>query len=294
MNQPAQCTLCQKGMNKIKMVHDQLRYNYPAKIYQCQHCDFIFLYPKMSEKKQKAYYQAHYRDEYQDPSVEERHQIDLKEAKRRLFDISYFEKSCTLLEIGSGSGAFLNLASRQFSTVIGIEPDRSSRCFMKKLGLNVYRDLQDLKNTQFDIIVMFHVLEHIWDPIEFLEKISTFLSQEGTLIIEVPNVDDALNGFYPINEFRDFYYCSAHLSYFSKKTLKNCLNLANWVGEIKLMQRYDFHNHIHWLISKQPGTLSESRKIFSEKTLESYSKDLKLHGFSDTLWGIFKRKILTN
>jgi cyclopropane fatty-acyl-phospholipid synthase-like methyltransferase len=284
-----QCLFCLENNNDYKIIHAKLRYGHPGKIYKCNLCNFVFLYPKLSESEQKEYYSEEYRNEYEEISVDQRFQNDIPEAERRFKDVKeILPSNKKLLEIGSGSGSFLSLSSSYFDHVSGVEPDVHARIFLQARGLNIYSDLEEVKDQKFDAVVMFHVLEHLLDPIAFIGRVSNLLNKGGTLLIEVPNIDDALLKFYDIDEFKDFYYCSAHLSYFSKETLRDCLKKANFGGKISLIQRYDLTNHLNWLKYKCAGGLPKEEKIFDEQTLKAYEADLRSKGLSDTLWGIFQ------
>ncbi|MBX9977180.1 MAG: methyltransferase domain-containing protein, partial [Alphaproteobacteria bacterium] len=163
--------------------------------------------------------------------------------------------------------------------------------FLNHKNISVYFDLNDIKDEKFDLIVMFHVLEHLLDPVAFLKNVSCYLKEKGSIIVEVPNVDDALVSFYNINEFKDFYFCTAHVSYFSMKTLGNCLMESGLKGDIFPVQRYNLNNHLHWLMHKKPGVLPEDQQIFSEETLKNYEKDLLSKNLSDTLWAVVEKNI---
>jgi 2-polyprenyl-3-methyl-5-hydroxy-6-metoxy-1,4-benzoquinol methylase len=290
MNKEISCLLCDKDHGKYSILHEKLRYDHLGKIYKCEICGLVFLSPRLSEFEQKKYYREQYRDEYEEISVEQRFSGDMNEAKRRLQGVKELLSSDNnILEIGSGSGAFLELSSVYFNHVSGVELDIRAQSFLKDKGLNIYPDLDKIKGKKFDVILMFHVLEHLLEPVEFIKKISNHLNDAGKLIIEVPNVEDALLKFYNIDAFKDFYFCSAHLSYFSLETLKSCLKKANFIGEVSFVQRYDLNNHLHWLESKISGGFPENRKIFSEETLKAYEADLRSKGLSDTLWGVFKK-----
>jgi 2-polyprenyl-3-methyl-5-hydroxy-6-metoxy-1,4-benzoquinol methylase len=289
MNESPRCLFCVKNHYDYKIFHEKLRYDHPGKIYKCEFCDFVFLHPKLSEIEQEKYYSEEYRSQYETVSVEKRFQDDMIEANRRLFDLKKLVSSDKkLLEIGSGSGAFLSLSTNYFDSVSGVELDINAKDFLKKKGLNIFSNLEDIEGQKFDVIVMFHVLEHLLDPVFFIKNISKYLNENGKLIIEVPNIDDALLKFYDIDEFKNFYFCSAHLSYFSKKTLEDCLVKAGFAGEIFLIQRYDLTNHLHWLRYRGPGGFLKEKEIFDQKTLRAYESDLREKGLSDTLWGVFQ------
>jgi 2-polyprenyl-3-methyl-5-hydroxy-6-metoxy-1,4-benzoquinol methylase len=282
------CPLCQ--INSLpQIVHSKLRHGHKGKILRCNECEFVFLYPRLTDEEQKHYYQTVYRDEYDDFPVSERFLTDQSEASRRMERLlPALASASSLLEIGSGSGAFLSLANSQLKRVVGIELDKKSQVYMKQKGLEVYEDLKSVENQKFDIIVMFHVLEHILQPAEFLDQIKEKLSSNGKIVIEVPNIDDALCSLYDIEEFKDFYFCIAHVSYFSNNTLAKCLKQAGMSSQISYVQRYDLTNHLNWILNRAPGGLPQKQNIFSPLTQETYSEDLSAKGYSDTLWAIAK------
>ena len=131
------------------------------------------------------------------------------------------------------------------------------------------------------------MLEHLLDPVSFLKDLKKLLNKHGKIIIEVPNIDDALISFYNIDEFKNFYFCSAHVSYFSEKTLMNCIKQAGLIGKISQVQRYDLYNHLHWLKYRIPQNFLEQPNIFSKSTLKAYECDLISKKIGDTLWGVF-------
>lgn len=284
------CPACGATEN-FSLVHDQLRYDHPGRVYKCPSCEFVFLYPRLSIEEQNRYYQEVYRDEYEDTHVSERFISDAPEASRRLEKIKKEPiKIESLLEIGSGSGAFLSLVSKDYPKVAGVELDLKTQVFLKEKGLKVVSSLDDLDGEKFDAIVLFHVLEHFLDPEEFLKNLSRHMHENSAVFIEVPNIDDALVSLYNIDEFKSFYFCTAHVSYFSKKTLLDCCSRAGLDAEISLIQRYDLNNHLHWMTKRKPELVKSDMGVLSEKTLKSYEQDLVSNGWSDTLWAVVRKK----
>jgi 2-polyprenyl-3-methyl-5-hydroxy-6-metoxy-1,4-benzoquinol methylase len=282
------CPLCNDKAPK-KLVHSKLRYGDYGSIQQCDECDYVFLFPRLSEEEQKAYYTNEYRRSYEDPSVQERFITDFPEAIRRLNHVLQSNQQAqSLLEIGVGSGAFLSLARSYFGTTVGIELDKETHSFLKQKNFEIHEDLRSLKDRKFDVIVLFHVLEHFLDPIEFLNQLKQHLSPNGYIYIEVPNINDMLISQYNIEEFKDFYFCSAHLSYFSKKTLEYTLEKSGMKSVVSYIQRYDISNHLNWLLNKKPGGMPQNQNIFSKVTIDAYAEDLKAKGFTDTLWAVAK------
>ena len=152
---------------------------------------------------------------------------------------------------------FLKKVSEQFDTKesIGIELGDGYRKATKESGLMVYKNLDDLSSNhskiKFDFISICHVLEHINNPIKFLQNIAiNFLSEDGTLFIEVPNIRGACSFEVP------------HSICFSEKTLTDTVNMAGLKVSFK-----HFHgnpkfkspgakNHLFTLIEKTKTPLS--------------------------------------
>jgi 2-polyprenyl-3-methyl-5-hydroxy-6-metoxy-1,4-benzoquinol methylase len=122
-----------------------------------------------------------------------------------------------LLELGPGGGLFLYGAQQQGATVLGIEP--SEQFYRNLCARNIpciQESLEDVipeQLDQMDIIAMFHVLEHFYDPNEALQKCRTLLHQDGILVIEVPNV------LKPFRSLDRFFFRYVHPSNFSPQTL---------------------------------------------------------------------------
>jgi SAM-dependent methyltransferase len=92
----------------------------------------------------------------------------------------------TLLDFGCGNGGFLARAGRVAALAMGIEPDLSLGPHFHQKKLTVYPDPDEIDQT-FDIITLFHVLEHLPDPVNILRRLAGMLRPEGSIIIEVPN-----------------------------------------------------------------------------------------------------------
>ena len=101
-------------------------------------------------------------------------------------------KAKSILDIGSGRGWMLYFMKKYFNYEItsGTQISENAYKFSKeKLNLDIYnKDLLDLNfKNKFDIITMWHVLEHVENPEKYIEKIYELLNPEGILLIEVPN-----------------------------------------------------------------------------------------------------------
>lgn len=286
------CSLC--GSTNVEIIDTKIRNNFieEVKAYRCNICGVHFLFPYLNQQELETFYDGQYRTEY---TYEDYYEVDkikdffnksLPEAAMRLERVKpYIDKSNVALEIGCGSGYFLNTLSPFVRTACGTEWDQNNALYAKGLGFDVRKNPKDF-NCKFDKIFMFHVLEHILDPAEFIKDIKMFLKPGATLFIEVPNNEDILVSGYDINEFKDFYYQSAHLWYFNKRSLAYVLEKAGCKYEIKGIQRYDLSNHIQWLKDKVPGGQGKYSNIFTDKLNKAYVEMLFETGKTDTLFAI--------
>lgn len=98
----------------------------------------------------------------------------------------------SIVEIGCGPGVFLEKAQRTAGRVVGIEYNQRALSIAKNKGLTVYgaddADLACMKG-QFDIAFSFHVLEHVSDPVAFVQEMLAWVKPGGKVGISVPNMD---------------------------------------------------------------------------------------------------------
>lgn len=169
--------------------------------------------------------------------------------------------------------------------VHGIEPEKRLISHFQHTNLTVYQNLSEIPyQDKYDIITLFHVLEHLPDPKTILAELSKFLKEEGKIIIEVPNSDDALLKLYQSDAFSDFTYWSCHLFLFNTKTLEMLCSQAGFqVDYIQQVQRYPLSNHLHWLAKNKPGGHSIWSFLDSEQLNSEYANRLASLGMCDTL-----------
>lgn len=106
--------------------------------------------------------------------------------------LSKFKKPGNILDIGQGTGEFLNYMKNRGWNVKGIEPNPSARNFaIETYELPVFdeSELSNLDETSFDVISMWHVLEHVTNLDERMLQIKHLLKKDGLLIIAVPNLN---------------------------------------------------------------------------------------------------------
>lgn len=138
-----------------------------------------------------------------------------------------YPKGSRLLDFGSGKGVFLNLAQKAGFRCTGVETAEARADFAeKKYGLEIIRTMYTsgpVSNEAYDVITLFHVLEHLPEPKELLRNlIKDNLKQNGMLIMEVPNLSSLQSGI-----AKDKWMhldIPRHLSHFSKIRLEEFCN----------------------------------------------------------------------
>jgi 2-polyprenyl-3-methyl-5-hydroxy-6-metoxy-1,4-benzoquinol methylase len=136
--------------------------------------------------------------------------------KESIFQNGATQKS--VLDIGAGSGDFLEYCKDQNYLVTGTEPTEVARKIAKQKGIELYESLDRIKDKSFDVITMWHVLEHVPNLFECLEQLKKMLKEEGKLIVAVPNFKSYDAEYY--KEHWAAYDVPRHLWHFSQKSIR--------------------------------------------------------------------------
>lgn len=137
--------------------------------------------------------------------------------KESLFQSGNCRKS--ILDIGAGTGEFLLYCKDLDHIVTGTEPSASARKVAEQNGIHLHESIDEVINQKFDVITMWHVLEHIPNLFECLFQLKSMLKEDGKLIIAVPNFKSYDANYY--KEFWAVYDVPRHLWHFSQKSIKN-------------------------------------------------------------------------
>ena len=180
-----------------------------------------------------------------------------EDTDRRFAQFSHEIEGKDILDFGCGTGDFLLKAKSIAKSVTGIEPERRLNQYFKHNNLTVYNSIDDMpEDKTFDVITLFHVLEHIKDPVSMLKRLKNYMKEKkkSLCIIEVPSSTDALLTLYKNKAFSVFTYWSCHLFLFNENTLKKCVEDAGIKTlKIEQFQRYPITNHLYWLAEGKPG-----------------------------------------
>lgn len=175
------------GADSIAMPHVH------TNVVKCANCGFIFCNPAIQGLEHLE------RDHYNNPEVYSAYLMDNFYSVYRIGErfIKRIKQSGKLLDIGAGKGEFVSWARKNGYKAKGIEPSpRFCEYAREKYGVQVLQGClgegDNLKGERFDIISLFHVLEHVLCPQNLLATILQYLEEDGIVYIEVPNSDATL------------------------------------------------------------------------------------------------------
>ena len=192
-------------------------------LYHDEELDMLITYPQPSLENLGKYYE----------SVD---YISHTDSKRSLFEKCYhFIKSVALknklnlvnslqpakgsvLDIGAGTGDFLSVVKENGWNTIGVEPSEKAKAIAKRKGVSFVEETSELENNSFDVITMWHVLEHVPNLDNQIKELKRLLKPNGSLIIAVPNFKS-----FDAKQYGNFwaaYDVPIHFWHFSKTAIK--------------------------------------------------------------------------
>ena len=205
-------------------------------IIECDNCKLLFTNPCPTPDKIGDYYKS---EDYLSHNEEKKglfariynsvKKINIKNK----FDISVNRQQTTdnspkLLDIGCGIGDFLLYAKENGCDITGIEPSEDARKIAeKKLNCKILspEELETIPDNSFDIITMWHVLEHVADLKTEIHHLQRILKKDGRLVLALPNYKS-----YDAEYYKDkwaAYDVPRHLNHFSKTSIKNIFKETN-------------------------------------------------------------------
>lgn len=184
-----------------------------------------------------------------------------------------FTGSNKLLDLGAGTGDFLQVAKKRGWQVSGVEPNLQARNLAEQKGLVLKSSLEDFKQEQFDVISLWHVLEHIPNLEETLIQLESLLKPGGVLVIALPNYKS-----WDAKKYKEFwaaYDVPRHLWHFDKTSMKNLFPKNIVKTKIKpmwfdafyvslLSERYKTNN-TNWLKASVNGFYSNLLACFTKE-----------------------------
>jgi 2-polyprenyl-3-methyl-5-hydroxy-6-metoxy-1,4-benzoquinol methylase len=142
-----------------------------------------------------------------------------------------------ILDIGAGTGDFLSVAKNGGWQTIGVEPSDRAKSIAKNKGVSFVEETSELENHSFDVISMWHVLEHVPDLEKQIKELKRLLKPTGTLIIAVPNFKSFDAKHY--GKFWAAFDVPIHFWHFSKTAIKLLFEKEEMKLEKVLPMKFD-------------------------------------------------------
>ena len=156
--------------------------------------------------------------------------------KLNLINSLQFQKG-KILDIGAGTGEFLSVAKNDGWQTMGVEPSVKAKAIAKSKGVSFVEQTSELENQSFDVISMWHVLEHVPDLDKQIKELKRLLKPTGTLIIAVPNFKSFDAKHY--GKYWAAYDVPIHFWHFSKTAIKMLFEKEEMKLEKVLPMQFD-------------------------------------------------------
>jgi 2-polyprenyl-3-methyl-5-hydroxy-6-metoxy-1,4-benzoquinol methylase len=231
MIQRDKCPLCRSAdFSKWMNAKDYTVSEEQFGICHCNHCNLRFTNPVPSQEEMGPYYKSEEYVSHTNTSKGIIHglyqrvrKITLK--RKRSLVLRVTGKSVgSLLDIGSGVGAFLAAMKVAGWDSLGLEPDETARAVARsdfRVDSRPIHELFGLPEGAYDAVTMWHVLEHVHELDRYMEQLRALVKEGGKILIAVPN-HESWDARYYQQEWAA-YDVPRHLYHFCPKSMEELL-----------------------------------------------------------------------
>lgn len=229
------------------------------KIERCGSCGLLFTNPRPGPAEISDYYksEAYISHTENKRSLKDRIYLSVQKytlgRKVALLKKHTKQNKGRLLDYGCGAGGFLNKATLSGYNTVGYEPDEKARKNAEDKGLNAKNKRSEVignDTEKYDIITLWHVLEHLHDFPSILNDFYTNLNSKGLLIIAVPIANSA-DAVYYGNDWAAW-DLPRHLFHFTPDSLIRCCEEAGYELKKKKGMPFDSY-YVSWLSEQNRG-----------------------------------------
>jgi len=210
------CALCRHNDLEVVVQRDA-KSTKRLLVYLCSICGLLQQHPIPTTNELREFYLRSYRVEYKKTYLPKPKHV-YRAATAALHRLNWLHSakitSGAILDIGAGGGEFVYMANQSGFDAQGIEPNAGySEYARREYSVNILTcELAEVKAEKFEIVTLFHVLEHLPSPGSVFEQIHGILRDDGVVCIEVPWIEARDASPHNI-------YFKAHIFYFSVDTL---------------------------------------------------------------------------
>jgi SAM-dependent methyltransferase len=245
-------------------------------LYRCTGCSFVFQ-PDLARDELRSHHDAEYFDDYgvrgaYDDTLQRRF-----EARRRVRWLrKHGVQRARVLEIGAATGFFLEEARRQGLDAVGIEPEPGAAlAARRRSGAQVIDGfVEDVDiPAPMDAVCMWHVLEHVPDPVPTLRRLRQALRPGGLFFCEVPNIDCAL-----AHAKGDRWSClepEHHVGHFNAESIRVALSTAGFEPVVR--KTVPMVHYARWSSRRWPVEAARSIVIGRRHRIPAFRADPDRH-----------------
>lgn len=237
------CKLCNSNEYKLFKKIDNYR------LVKCKQCGLVYLNPRPTQQEINEEYSVEYHIERllgQEPKTEKEIEQEINKNIGRAEEIvKRFGNKGKLLDIGCGTAFFIACLKRYGWDVTGIDISEWAGKFAgEKLGLNVFTgSVGEIQlKERFNVITMYHNLEHLPNPLKTLKRVSELLSDDGILVVKGPNLA-SFDRIWHGKKWRG-YDLPLHLYHFTPQTYLTILERADFSMQNIIFQYWDPVTHL--------------------------------------------------
>lgn len=227
------CVICKERSQIHTKIGEQA-------MFRCNSCDLVFAYPMPSDEALKMWYSEEEKTKRWNGDLSlaiARNNKTNAEVYQIYFDFinnnMALDGKGRVLEVGCYDGLFLNYFKEMGYECEGLDLNEGFvRYGIKQYGLKLFcSDIYDLKysDDMFDLIIFHQLLEHLNDPLKFINEVYRILKPGGRIVFSLPNIgSDCYNWQNSKSLKYNFYDIPNHVTYFSKKSMHRLLMSANF------------------------------------------------------------------
>lgn len=262
-------------------------------IAKCQNCELKFTNPRPLEERIPKYYESTDYISHSDmpKSLLDRLYYLIRDyaVSSKVSLVKKYARTGNVLDVGCGTGQFLNELNKKDFQVTGVEPNPSARKIAQdKFGLTVFEEkkINDLPAESFQIISLWHVLEHVSDLHSRLLQLKKLLSQDGAIIVAVPNPDS-----WDANHYKQYwaaYDLPRHLYHFNSSAIQKLFGEKGFRLVDKKPMYFDSF-YISMLSEKYKSGKSNFINAFFDGLKSNISAMTKKMNYSSVIY-VFKKE----
>lgn len=237
------CPVCHSSNFISHIICDDFTVSHESfAIMQCENCQFLLTSPRPNITDITKYYES---DDYVSHTSKGNSLTNLIYKIARYFTLRLKAKLIAdhtnkkrILDYGCGTGDFLNHLKERGWETTGIEPSTKARSISESKNIKVFESTETLlTEKKFNVITLWHVLEHIHNLEETIQKLKSNLTRDGLFIIAVPNHDSLDRQIY--REYWAAYDVPRHLYHFNQLTINELMKYHGFKLETTIPMKLD-------------------------------------------------------